>query len=99
MKRFMSSVLAILLLTSSLALADDTSAATPQPNVLSRAIAWTADSVISKPLAIVGNIVNMRFRILYHEKKSDGSRSFALLDFDTRSKEQRDSDNAESAYE
>ncbi len=76
-----------------------------EPNVIFKAIGWVADAIITKPLTILGdvieiggNVVNMRARLFTWEKKSDGSVHFAFIDIDPRSKEQREADNAESNY-
>jgi len=62
-------------------------AAVAQPNVIVRAIGWTADALITKPLAILGSIGKLRFRVWC--KTAD---SFTLIDFDTRDVQQREAD-------
>jgi len=83
---------AILLYISPITLLADDKPAEVQPHAIVRAISWTTDALITKPLAILGSIGKLRFRVWVQTKRPDGSTEFALVDFDTRDVAQREAD-------
>ena len=104
MKKFMVIVLMVVLSTSLYA-NEATPGGVEERNTVVRAVSWLADALIVQPLGLVkdiisigGNLVNARVRVFTSETRPDGSTSRACIDIDTRSKEQREADNAETNY-
>ena len=66
------------------------------PNVLERAVSWTADVVVAKPVgwvsdivAISKSLVNGRYRVLTWSTGADGSKHFALIDIHPNAKAEK----------